>query len=172
MATTEENFQFIPVQGFKVGCNGLGRRARFRAKRKRTSTAIRLRCVSHDQSRRESKVDSTNWTGVFRSIQGKFRSAAGLRPQQPSTRGPADGAGGQVLRASRYVVTSGFTRRIPILAVRSDGLRPRRPPTISAGASRINKRKFTTQNPSCGSGGDVVTARSAGIAAQAEQGEV
>ena len=45
-------------------------------------------------------------------------------------------------------------------------------PTISAGASRIDKRKFTTQHPSGGSEGDVVTARLAGIAAQAEQGEV
>ena len=59
-----------------------------------------------------------------------------------------------------------------ILGIRSDGLRPWSPPTISAGASRINERKFTTQNPSCGSGGDVVTARLTGIAAQAEQGEV
>src|ERR1019366_844810 len=54
--------------------------------------------------------------------------------------------------------------------MRSAGLRPQCPPTISAGASRINKRKFTAQNPSCGFGGDVVTARLAGIAAQAEQG--
>src|ERR1039458_8109687 len=59
-----------------------------------------------------------------------------------------------------------------ILRMRSAGLRPQCPPTISAGASRINKRKFIIQNPSCGSGGDVVTARLAGIAAQAEQGEV
>jgi hypothetical protein len=33
-----------------------------------------------------------------------------------------------------------------ILGMRSAGLRPWSPPTISAGASRINKRKFTTQN--------------------------
>ena len=59
-----------------------------------------------------------------------------------------------------------------ILGIRSDGLRPWSPPTISAGASRINKRKFTTQNPSCGSGGDAVTDRLAGIAAQAEHAEV
>src|ERR1039458_2183913 len=65
----------------------------------------------------------------------------------------------------------GVARANFILAITGDGLRPACPPTISAGASRINKRKFTTQNPSCGSGGDVVTARLAGIAAQAEQGE-
>ena len=56
---------------------------------------------------------------------------------------PLAASGGHGIRATQSVVASRCRRTISILAFRSDGLRPRRPLTISARPTRIDKRNST-----------------------------